>query len=135
MMSTMICGRFETFSPPNRSIATAVSRLTRSEDAWADAGPATAQRTNPKTQARPPLRMRAFENDLAFIGDDPGQDGGERAHRFRVKACAGKVPQFLQRGGWMPRAPVRPRGRHRVVRIGHVDDVRGDGDLVAAQAM
>ena len=65
----------------------------------------------------------------------PGRTVASAPTDFGVEPGARKPPQLLERFSRRPRAAVGADARDGVVGIGDVHDVRGNRDLVAAQAM
>ena len=79
--------------------------------------------------------MHALEHHFSRVRDDARQHRREGAYGFGVERRAREVPELLQRRGRVPRAAVGAGRRHGVVGVGHVHDMRGDGDLVPAQSV
>src|SRR5262245_9295199 len=89
----MICGRFETLSPRNESMAIVASTPTRSYSVCPAAGVAPSRRSN----ATPALRMDFLQTGLARLRDHARKRRRERADHLGVKLRAGKPPELLQR--------------------------------------
>src|SRR5262245_56234659 len=98
-MSTMTCGRWLTFSPPNSSTPTTLSRLKRDTDC-AEAGAAGRSAKRQRTMA---VRVVVIvEEDLESgvlqhmtrVCCHAGKRVGERADDLGMKLGAGAAPQL-----------------------------------------
>src|SRR5690606_31940998 len=75
------------------------------------------------TQRFRPLRLQAREDVLRDLQE------GFRGERAEVPS---RLPLHLAAGVFVvARVPVRPRGRHRVVRVAYCHDLRDQGDAVS----
>ncbi len=62
-----------------------------------------------------------------------GSARGQRLHDFGVELRAGASPELGERVARAARRPVGARARHRVERVGDVDDAGEQRDLVAVR--
>ena len=67
--------------------------------------------------------------------EELGQRGGDAADGVEIELRAGEAPQHGQRVGRGPPGAVGAGARHRVERVGDVDDAREQRDLVALEAV
>src|SRR4051794_15076672 len=101
----MICGRFDTLSPPKASTLITLSTVNRSIDC-------PRARLDSSTSAAIAIALRV-DNDAIGCYGDAGKGFGEGVDDVGVEFRSRATPQLLQRLGRWPRAAVRARRRHR----------------------
>src|SRR4029453_3101986 len=133
-MSTTMSGWLAGCCPTKRLMLTALSMLTGAT-CCASAG-AAPQSPNATLATRCRLGNAGLGRGL-FGNDsrDHWKRAGERADHLGVKLGARGVPQLAQRFVRGTSWTIRARIRHRIVRVGDMDDARGQRDVVANQPM
>src|SRR5688572_5834119 len=98
----------------------------------ASAGPAASRHISVKadldTATEQLLKLRLEQGRGGWHGSADGVDAG------RVELRSGAALQLLERERRAARRTIGAGAGHRVERVGDVDDPRGDGDVVGAQA-